>query len=247
MEKEIFYIIYKTTNLLNGKYYIGKHKCSSLDDGYLGSGTILNKAIKKYGKENFKRETLFTFDNDDDMNNKEKELITEEMINDPMVYNIHPGGRGGFTLEEAIKGSAIGNAQGSQQKATEAAKLKWEDDEFRKIQTEINKTNGAIGGKIIGDKLRGTTKAPLSIETKERLSDTIKNNFDRNEQIIGTRFPKIIFTVQCPDGEIITTYNLRKWCDDRGLNSWEKRLNKQGYFIISREKITKEMKKDLLK
>ena len=57
--------IYKTTNLLNGKIYVGKHKWSKegcLDENYLGSGTYLTRAIDKYGKENFICEILDTAD-----------------------------------------------------------------------------------------------------------------------------------------------------------------------------------------
>jgi group I intron endonuclease len=50
-------IIYKTTNLINGKIYVGQH-FTSADDGYLGSGLVIKKAISKYGKQNFKREIL---------------------------------------------------------------------------------------------------------------------------------------------------------------------------------------------
>ena len=76
------YIIYKTVNLINNKFYIGKHQCQYLEDGYLGSGLNLQEAIQKYGKENFVREILFTFDNAKDMNNKEKliEHITDVVI-----------------------------------------------------------------------------------------------------------------------------------------------------------------------
>jgi len=54
-----YYIIYKTTNLVNGKIYVGKHKQETSGfDEYLGSGVYLNKAINRYGEENFIRETL---------------------------------------------------------------------------------------------------------------------------------------------------------------------------------------------
>ena len=86
------YTVYKTTNKINGKYYIGKHKTDNLNDGYLGSGKLLKRAISKYGIENFTKEILHVFDNEQDMNLKEAELVvvSEE------TYNLCEGGKGGF-------------------------------------------------------------------------------------------------------------------------------------------------------
>ena len=52
------FIVYKTTNLLNGKVYIGKHETYDINDDYLGSGKILKYALKKYGSINFKKEII---------------------------------------------------------------------------------------------------------------------------------------------------------------------------------------------
>ena len=89
------YIIYKTTCLIDNTYYIGVHKIDDLkEDTYLGNGIILRKKIKKYGKENFKRITLFEFNNSNDAFNKENEVIIL-YINDKQCLNIGPGGIGG--------------------------------------------------------------------------------------------------------------------------------------------------------
>ena len=71
------YFVYKITNLINGKYYIGVHKGTKYD-GYLGSGKLIKKAISKYGVENFNKEILFEFNTKDEAYSKEKELVVSE-------------------------------------------------------------------------------------------------------------------------------------------------------------------------
>lgn len=92
----MFYTIYKITNLLDGKIYIGSHKTKKLDDAYMGSGKYLKAAQKKYGMENFKKEILFIFDNPEEMYVKEAELVNEEFLVTENTYNLKVGGFGGW-------------------------------------------------------------------------------------------------------------------------------------------------------
>ncbi len=86
--------VYKTTNLINGMIYIGVHKTQNINDKYLGSGKYLKRAIKKYGKENFKREILYKSKDYQKVLNKEKILVNENFLRKDNVYNIAEGGRG---------------------------------------------------------------------------------------------------------------------------------------------------------
>jgi group I intron endonuclease len=89
-------VIYKTTNLINGKYYIGKD--SKNDPKYLGSGVLLNLAINKYGKENFKKEILHICNSINELNSLEREIVNEDVCKDPKSYNLAQGGHGGDLL-----------------------------------------------------------------------------------------------------------------------------------------------------
>ena len=63
--------IYITTNLVNGRKYLGQ--CSKLNDQkYLGSGKYIKKAIKKYGRSNFSREIVMYAFSKEDLNYLEK-------------------------------------------------------------------------------------------------------------------------------------------------------------------------------
>ena len=75
----MYYIVYETTNNINGHIYIGVHITSVIDDGYVGSGKVLQRAIKKYGLEYFTRKILFIYDNPEEMFKKEKEIVNQEV------------------------------------------------------------------------------------------------------------------------------------------------------------------------
>ena len=98
-----YYYIYKTTNLINGNYYYGMHCTDNLNDGYQGSGTRLKRSIQKYGKENFETKILEFLPNKKELLKKEKEIINENVLNDPNCLNLQPGGGGGLSGEEHKK------------------------------------------------------------------------------------------------------------------------------------------------
>lgn len=100
----MFFTVYKINNLINGKYYVGVHRTEDPNDSYFGSGELIKKAVKKYGKENFEKEILFLCESEEDAYRIEAEIVNAEMVASHMCYNKHVGGFG--------KGIEVANAKG---------------------------------------------------------------------------------------------------------------------------------------
>lgn len=94
-------IVYQTQNKLNGKIYVGVHKTEK--GNYLGSGKALLNAIKKYGKENFERKTLFKCKTYGDAYFIEKIIVNEWFIKQRWNYNINGGGYGASVIHPETK------------------------------------------------------------------------------------------------------------------------------------------------
>ncbi|QFR57027.1 putative GIY-YIG family Seg-like homing endonuclease [Klebsiella phage AmPh_EK29] len=90
----MYHSVYKITNVVNNRYYIGVHSTKNLNDSYMGSSRVVNSAIFTYGIESFKKEILFLFDSPEEAYAKEAELVTEETLKDPLCYNLKVGGYG---------------------------------------------------------------------------------------------------------------------------------------------------------
>jgi group I intron endonuclease len=86
-------VIYKTTCLITNEIYVGMD--SKNDPNYLGSGLILESAIKKYGKSNFVKEILESCETRQQLSEREKYWIKEFNCIAPNGYNISTGGTGG--------------------------------------------------------------------------------------------------------------------------------------------------------
>lgn len=93
-ERKRFHFLYRTTNLVNGKYYIGVHSTWNLDDGYLGSGNILRRSVSKYGKESFVCEVLQFFNTRESAFSAEIKEVSEH-LGKPLCMNLVEGGLGG--------------------------------------------------------------------------------------------------------------------------------------------------------
>jgi group I intron endonuclease len=123
-------IIYKTTNILNGNYYIGKD--SRNNPHYYGSGLALKSAIKKYGKNNFVKETLEVVVGKDLSNLLGREIYWIDKynaINDQNSYNLqrNSGLRPKIVTKEETR-----------KKISRAVKRAFKNEEYRKKITEHN-------------------------------------------------------------------------------------------------------------
>lgn len=99
--KHKYNYFYKITNNINGHFYYGVHSTDDLNDGYMGSGTRLKEAYKKYGIENFTKEILKQCENRKEAYDLESCVVTEALIKDNNCYNIILGGEQ-FTTEYLV-------------------------------------------------------------------------------------------------------------------------------------------------
>lgn len=92
--QEVFHTVYRTTNRINGKFYIGKHTTPDPNDNYIGSGVVLSRAVKKHGVENFVKEVVAICDTETAAYALERELIEAIGLCSVTCYNACHGGVG---------------------------------------------------------------------------------------------------------------------------------------------------------
>jgi hypothetical protein len=130
--------------MLSGKYYIGCHKTDNLNDGYLGSGKHLKHANKKYGAENFKFEVLHFLHSTEDMFELERKLVNEDIVKDPMSYNLKIGGSGGNPgIVGAFKGKLHSAETKEKQRQASLKQVRTDQTRLKLSQNNWAKTNTA--------------------------------------------------------------------------------------------------------
>ena len=174
-----YHYIYKTTCTVTGKFYVGMHSSDSLDDGYLGSGKILGYSRKKYGDENHVREILEFCASRDELKQREKEIVNEALLEDPLNINLKYGGEGGWMSDASRKGALS-------EKRNHAA-----------IQQKLRLTL-KLRGKITGG-YRGVTPngkgRKHSDETKDKMSKSqIGKHIGENNSQYATKWVSNILT-----------------------------------------------------
>jgi hypothetical protein len=106
-EKKYHYI-YKITCLKNNRYYIGMHSTDNLEDGYMGGGKRIKNSVRRYGKNCHIKEIIEFLENREILAKREKDIINEELIKDPLCLNLCTGGHyndRGWTDEDRLKAS----------------------------------------------------------------------------------------------------------------------------------------------
>jgi hypothetical protein len=167
----MYHLIYQTTNLINNKIYVGVHSTKTEEDGYLGSGLNLKRAIKKYGKENFQRRILHYCLTEQQAYEIEIQIVDECFVARKDTYNLCVGGNGGAKIftEETKK------------KMSESAKGKSRSEEYLKNMSISQKGNTNCKGRILSNetkkKISNSHKGRKhSEETKKKMSTRMKGN-----------------------------------------------------------------------
>lgn len=203
MEDTVTYSIYRLTNKVNGKVYIGvtnNLKKRMREHSYALNDYLISKAIRKYGWESFTCEVI-------DQTNIEREAyevleprhIAEHHSNDPSIgYNLTEGGQGmtGYVFSEETR-----------RKMREAKIGKKQDSESIRKRAES---------------LKGRT---VSKDTRRKISEKLKGNQNFSGKTVSEDHRRKIGDANAkewvfidPSGNEIRFHNLRKFCEERGLN-----------------------------
>jgi group I intron endonuclease len=226
--------IYKTTNLVNNKVYIGKSE-KPFNSKYLGSGILLHKAILKYGISNFKVELIEYCDSLNQLNTREKYWILKYLKNS---YNLAEGGTGGWTT----KNYNSTRLKKYKEKLSSSQKGRIVSSYTKEKLSKINKNRFCGNRETISESLKKVWADPQSaynsLEYRRKLSDSAKNRVWKEETKVKIRNSKIgsnnpmavriqvddiIYETrrECAKAHSISETAVTKRCLSKNFNSWK--------------------------
>lgn len=199
-----YHFIYKTTCLVTGKEYYGMHSTDDLDDGYLGSGIVLRRSIRKHGKENHIREIFGDFLPDrESLRLREAEIIDEHRLRDQNCMNLAKGGMSSRKIRNSIHGWKLSDETKKKLSEVHKGQIPWmkgrtHSDEVRRKLSKLNtgrihsdeskkKISNAQLGKVhsnewttkINEANRGGKR---SEESKQKMRDAWKKRLVRGKK-----------------------------------------------------------------
>lgn len=172
--------IYITTNMINGKKYLGQKKFDCHSSSYIGSGKALKKAIHKYGRENFSRSIVCFCHTAEELNKVEYDLslFLDVVASDDWYNQVYGGG--------SINGYRF----------TEEAKRKIAQSKIGKSRTDEDRKKLSLGQKRRFATADGTMLGKKhSIEAKKRMSQSRKGLFVGDRSTCASSVIMI-----CPNG-----------------------------------------------
>ena len=188
-------IVYKTTNKINGKWYIGVHSTDDIKDKYLGSGIALKLAIDKYGRNNFTREILYDYPNVELAYIKEAEMVNIDVCKSNDNYNLMTGGVGGQYLNNITK-THINTKQGW------VLKEEFDPSIHNGHNKDIVIVKDSSGNQFAVSKSDPRYLSGELIPWNRGLKKSKEGNLKRSEtQKAKPKYPKI----KCECGQLVTT------------------------------------------
>ena len=245
-----YHFIYKTTNLLSGKYYYGLHSTDDLDDGYLGSGRRLRYSINKYGKENHKREIIEFCKNRKELICRESEIVTlDEIAKEDCINLIVGGASQGHSLSTREKLSLLKKgvplSENHKKSLSKSSAKYWlgksRSDEVKqkisrakrgKPSSMLGKTHTEETRKKMSESAKGKT---FSEETRKKMSESAKGKklsyktrMKMSNNKVGNKNPS---AKRCIDTKTNLVYgSIKEMCEE--LNIKYKKM----YYMINQSK-----------
>lgn len=181
----LHYTVYKTTCLCNGKIYVGVHRTENPNDDYLGSGYLLNAAVKKYGRKAFVKEVLFDFGTSEEMSEKEAEIVDPDFVDRADTYNLVPGGYQGNAYYQTTKRLSEHRRDWLKQGSDKHCLLLQEDPTYRaNFSKKVGDANRRAFAEGRRDKtrlrLRKGGKIDFTVKVRAKISES--NSGERNSQ-----------------------------------------------------------------